>query len=95
MQLCPLAAKMPAITPFTALSRSASAKTIFGDLPPISSVTRALRRAASAAITCPVAVDPVNAIFATPGWATSAAPARAPPVQLDIDHAIGDARVPD
>ncbi len=53
---------------------------MFGDLPPISSVTLALRRAASEAIAWPVAVDPVNAIFATSLWATSAAPVLAPPV---------------
>ena len=38
-QLCPEAAKMPETTPFTACSRSASAKTMLGDLPPSSSVT--------------------------------------------------------
>ena len=36
-QLCPDAAKIPAIDPFTALSISASSKTMKGDLPPSSS----------------------------------------------------------
>src|ERR1700733_9156267 len=34
MQVWPVAAKMPAIAPTRALSRSASAKMMFGDLPP-------------------------------------------------------------
>ena len=41
MQVWPVAAKIPATTPLAAASRSASAKTMFGDLPPSSSVTRA------------------------------------------------------
>ena len=40
-QLCPLAPKIPAIDPFTALSMSASSKTINGDFPPNSSETSA------------------------------------------------------
>ena len=44
MQVCPVAAKMPEITPFTALSMSASSKTMFGDLPP-SSMADALQAA--------------------------------------------------
>ena len=40
MHVCPVAAKMPEITPFTALSMSASSNTMFGDLPPSSIVTR-------------------------------------------------------
>ena len=74
MQVWPVAAKMPAMTPLTALSRSASAKTMFGDLPPSSSDTRAIRVAAAWAIGLPVAVEPVNAILSTPGCPTSAAP---------------------
>ena len=46
-QLCPDAAKMPETTPFTAWSRSASSNTMFGDLPPSSSVTVLRLRAAS------------------------------------------------
>ena len=47
MQVWPEAAKIPAITPFTALLRSASAKISGGDLPPSSSETRAFRSAAA------------------------------------------------
>ena len=54
---------MPAITPLTAFVRSASGKTMFGDLPPSSSETRAIRVAAVAAICLPTAVEPVKEIF--------------------------------
>ena len=47
MHVCPVAAKMPEITPFIALSSSASSKTMFGDLPPSSMVTRFRPRAAA------------------------------------------------
>ena len=36
MHVCPVAAKMPETTPLAAASRSASSKTMFGDLPPSS-----------------------------------------------------------
>ncbi|MCY1538893.1 hypothetical protein D9M68_744560 [compost metagenome] len=39
MQVCPEAAKMPEMAPFTACSILASAKTMLGDLPPSSRVT--------------------------------------------------------
>ncbi len=61
-----------------AASRSASAKTMFGLLPPSSRVTR-LRSAEPFASTClPTAIDPVNTIFATPGCSTSALPVTGP-----------------
>ena len=47
MQVWPVAAKMPEMTPFIALSRSASAKTMFGDLPPSSIDTCFSPRAAA------------------------------------------------
>ncbi len=47
MHVCPVAAKMPEMTPFTALSRSASSNTMFGDLPPSSMLTRFRPRAAA------------------------------------------------
>ena len=46
-QLWPVAAKIPETTPLTACSRSASSKTMLGDLPPSSSVTVLKLRAAS------------------------------------------------
>ena len=80
MQVCPVAANTPAMTPLTALSRSASSKTICGDLPPSSSDTRAPRAAAVAPMRSPVVVEPVKAILSTPGWSTSAAPVGPRPV---------------
>ncbi len=53
---------------------SASAKTTLADLPPSSSVTRLIVRAAPAAIDMPTSVEPVNAIFATSGCSTSRCP---------------------
>src|SRR6476620_2018605 len=38
--VCPVAAKLPETTPFTALSISASSNTMFGDLPPSSMLAR-------------------------------------------------------
>ena len=64
MQVWPVAAKMPEMTPLTALSRSASSNTMFGDLPPSSSVTclrsrgRRARRSRR-----PVASEPVKLIL--------------------------------
>ena len=62
----------------TARSRSASANTTSGDLPPSSSVSGTRRSAASAARWRPVATDPVNAIFRTSGWAASGVPTSGP-----------------
>ena len=53
-----------------AASRSASAKTMFADLPPSSSVTRLIVAAAPAAIPRPTSVEPVKAILATSGCST-------------------------
>ena len=69
---------MPKADRLTACSRSASAKTMFGDLPPSSKVTSFSVRAARPAIRLPVSVEPVNAILSTSGWSTSASPARPP-----------------
>ncbi len=57
-----------------AASRSASAKTMFADLPPSSRVTRLIVPAAPAAIPRPTSVDPVKAIFATSGCSTRRCP---------------------
>ena len=46
MQVCPVAAKIPATAPLTALSRFASANTMLGDFPPSSRLTRLMSRAA-------------------------------------------------
>ncbi len=46
MQVWPVAAKMPETAPLTALSRLASSNTMLADLPPSSSVTGLMPRAA-------------------------------------------------
>ncbi len=53
---------------------------MFGLLPPSSRVTRLVVAAAEAITSRPTWVEPVNDTFATPGCATSAAPARPSPV---------------
>jgi hypothetical protein len=78
MQVWPVAAKMPAITPFAAASRSASPNTMLADLPPSSRLTGARCPAAERATWMPVAVAPVNATLSTPGWLASGSPASAP-----------------
>ena len=67
MHVCPVAAKMPATTPLAAASRSASANTMCGDLPPSSKDTRARCAAAPLITAVPVAVEPVKATLSTPG----------------------------
>ncbi len=74
MHVCPVAAKTPATSPFAAATRSASANTICGDLPPSSRVTLLMFSAAAFATARPVAVEPVNATLSTPGCPASAAP---------------------
>jgi hypothetical protein len=54
--------------------RSQSAKTIFGDFPPSSSVVRLTNFAASAPIIFPTCVEPVNATLWTSGCFTIAPP---------------------
>ena len=53
---------------------------MFGDLPPSSTLTRLIESAALRSTSRPTADEPVNDTLSTPGWPTSAAPARAPPV---------------
>src|SRR5207302_11347079 len=60
-----------------ALSISESAKTMLGDFPPNSSVTRFMVSAALRIISLPTAVDPVKAILSIPGWRTIALPTSA------------------
>ena len=62
----------------TARSRSASANTSSGDLPPSSSDTGVSCAPAAAATRRPVRADPVNATLARSGCATSAVPACPP-----------------
>ncbi len=59
-------------------SRSASANTMLGLLPPSSRLTFFTVAAAARRIACPVAVSPVNAILPMPSCAAIAAPTEAP-----------------
>ncbi len=77
-QVCP-AFCTPALTRNgSAASRSASANTICGLLPPSSSVTGTVFFAAAACTCWPTATEPVNDRCCTPWWRASAAPASSP-----------------
>ncbi|CFW30601.1 Uncharacterised protein [Bordetella pertussis] len=62
----------------TRASRSASAKTICGDLPPSSSVTGTCRSAAVCVTSTPTRGEPVNEMWSMPGWRVRASPASWP-----------------
>ena len=78
----------PAPVSPTACSRSASAKTRRGHLPPSSRATDAPRAPHTLAIWRPVAVEPVNVTLSTRSSATSARPVSAPPV-TDVEDSGG------
>ncbi len=62
----------------TAASRSASAKTTWGDLPPSSNVQPMWLRAAAVWISVPTSGLPVKEMKSTSGWEDSTAPASSP-----------------
>ena len=64
--------------PRAAASRSASANTMFGDLPPSSSDTFFSVFAARAISCLPTSVEPVKAMASMPGWSTMALPTTLP-----------------
>ena len=70
--------RQPNSVPSAASSRSASSRTMFGPLPPSSSVSRLTLPAAIRMISRPTAVEPVKAIFRTSGWLASRAPTTGP-----------------
>src|SRR3569623_1505549 len=80
MQVCPVAANMPAKAPLQALLRSASAKMILGDLPPSSMMTGVNVLLAAAEMARPAPALPVKLILSRPLALASAAPVRASPV---------------
>ena len=85
--VCP-AFWMPALTRNgSAASRSASAKTICGLLPPSSSVTGTAFLAAAICTSAPVATEPVNERWSTPGCAASAAPGLLAEAGDDVERA--------
>src|SRR5262245_14824096 len=69
---------MPKSAPSTAISKSESAKKMFGDLPPNSSEIFFNVDAALRMMILPTSTLPVNAILSTLGCATIAAPAVSP-----------------
>ena len=75
-QTCPWLNQMASTSPSTALSRSASSKTMKGLLPPSSSESFLPVPAVASRMLRPTAVEPVKAILSTPARATSTAPVR-------------------
>ena len=69
MQICPELANAPKAAAFTAASRSASASTSSGALPPSSSSTGFRCLAHSAAMSLPTRVEPVKLTRRTAGCA--------------------------
>ena len=65
VHICPWFIKIADIVPPTAVSKSQSAKTMFGDLPPNSSETFLAVPAAKRMISRPVSVPPVKLIIST------------------------------
>ena len=78
VQSWPELAKAPTIAPSAAASRSASANTTNGALPPSSRCTRLSVPAASAITLRPARGEPVTEISATSGWRASAPPVSGP-----------------
>ena len=79
-QTCPWLNQIASTIPSTVLSKSASSKTRKGDLPPSSKVSFLSLEAVFSRIWRPTSVEPVNAIFETPGWAANIAPVVPEPV---------------
>ena len=77
-QTSPWLKNTPNSAPSTATSKSASAKKMFGDLPPSSSEIFFSVPAAARMIVFPTSTLPVNAILSTSACSTMAAPAVSP-----------------
>ena len=74
--------KTPSTIPRAAASMSASAQTMFADVPPSSRVSRLPHSAADFAISLPTSGDPVNATLSIPGWPATSWPASPSPVTM-------------
>ena len=81
-QTSPWLKNTPNSAPSTAISKSASAKKMLGDLPPSSSEIFFSVAAAARMIVLPTSALPVNAILSTSGCATIAAPVPPSPVTM-------------
>ncbi len=81
-QTWPWLNQIASTTPSTAASRSASSKTMKGDLPPSSSVSDLPEPAVCSRMMRPTSVEPVKAILSMPAWSTIAAPVAPSPVTM-------------
>ncbi|MBS1256225.1 MAG: hypothetical protein MAG581_02038 [Deltaproteobacteria bacterium] len=79
-QTCPWLNQIASTRPSMALSRSASSKTINGDLPPSSRVSFLSEFAVCSRISLPISVEPVKAIFFKSGCFTISEPVSPGPV---------------
>ena len=81
-QTWPWLNQIASTTPSTALSRSASSKTMNGDLPPSSSESFLPVPAVALRMMRPTSVEPVKAILSTSGCSTISAPVAPSPVTM-------------
>ena len=93
-QSWPALSNTPAGAFAAARSTSASAKTMFADLPPSSRVTRLTWSAACRRMCVPTSVDPVNTILRTCSWVTSRSPTTEPLPGSTVNTPGGQARLP-
>ncbi|MCY1443934.1 hypothetical protein D9M71_603770 [compost metagenome] len=70
--------KIAVAAPAAASCRLASGRTMVGDLPPSSRVTRVMLSMAALPICLPTSVEPVKVSLSTPGWRVRATPALRP-----------------
>ncbi|MNN32289.1 hypothetical protein D3C81_1460090 [compost metagenome] len=68
----------PLATAFAAAGTSASARTITGDFPPSSRVSRFISSSAARPTVRPTGVEPVKVSLSMPGWVAMAAPTTLP-----------------
>ena len=81
-QTWPWLNQIASTTPSTALSRSASSKTMKGDLPPSSRVSDLPEPAVASRMRRPTSVEPVKAILSMPGCLTISSPVVPSPVTM-------------
>ena len=90
----PVLKKMPRAAPAPPCSRSASGKTMTGDLPPSSSVTRFRLPAAAFRISLPTSVEPVNDDLVHVRMLGERRARGLAEAGHDVDHAVREARLP-
>src|ERR1044072_6350287 len=95
MQTWPELAKIPIAAPGAVLPMSTSGRTITGDLPPSSSVTRFSVSVAVRLMILASSGEPVEATVSTSGGPTRRAPCGMAEAGEEFDHAGGAARLGD